>query len=67
MFGAIDIDEWAQEVAEAEAEAVRREVHDAVVAGLGGASALRHVARRLERLTPEQRRIVIDEIRSVSL
>lgn len=67
VFGAIDIDEWAQEVAQAEAGAVRRAVHEAVTMGRGGASALRDVGRRLERLTPEQRRIVIDEIRSVSL
>lgn len=67
MFGAIDIDQWAQELAEAEAGAVRRAVHEAMVTGRGGASALRDVARRLDRLTPEQRRIVIDEIRSVSL
>ena len=67
MFGAIDIDEWAQEVAAAEAEAVRREVHDAVLAGRGGASALRHGTTRLGRRNPEQGWIVIDEIRSVSL
>ncbi len=67
MDGFIDIDGWAQQVAEAEAGAVRREVHEAMVMGRGGASALRDVARRLDRLTPEQRRIVIDEIRSVAL
>jgi hypothetical protein len=67
MSGFIDIDGWAQQVAEAEADAVRRAVHEAVVAGRGGASALCDVGRRLDRLTPEQRRIVIDEIRSVSL
>ncbi len=67
VFGAIDIDQWAQQVAATEAGAVRRAVHEAVTMGRGGASALRDVGRRLERLTPEQRRIVIDEIRSVSL
>ena len=67
MFGFIDIDEWAHQIAENEAGAVRRAVHEAVTLGGGGASALRDVGRRLERLTPEQRRIVIDEIRSVSL
>lgn len=67
MDGFIDIDGWAQQVAESEAGAVRRAVHEAMVMGRGGASALRDVARRLDRLTPEQRRLVIDEIRSVAL
>jgi hypothetical protein len=65
--GFIDIDGWAAEIAEAEAESVRQAVHDALMMGHGASSALRDVGRRLDRLTAEQRRMVIDEIRSVSL
>jgi hypothetical protein len=65
--GFIDIDAWAGEIAEAEADSVRRAVHDALMMGHGASSALRDVSRRLDRLTLEQRRMVIDEIRSVSL
>ncbi len=67
MIQDIDIDEWATEIAEAEAESVRRSVHEALTLGRGASSALRAVSRRLDRLTPGQRRMVIDEIRSVSL
>jgi hypothetical protein len=67
MIQDIDIDGWAAEIAEAEAESVRRSVHEALTLGHGASSALRAVSRRLDRLTPEQRRMVIDEIRSVSL
>ncbi len=67
MIGFIDIDEWAREIAEAEAAAVRHAVHDALLMGHGAASALGDVSSRLDRLTPSQRRMVIDEIRSVAL
>lgn len=67
MIGLIDIDGWAAGIAEAEAESVRQAVHDALMMGHGASSALRDVSRRLDRLTIEQRRMVIDEIRSVSL
>jgi hypothetical protein len=67
VIGFIDIDTWAREIAEAEADSVRASVHDALTMGHGASSALPDVSRRLDRLTPEQRRMVIDEIRSVHL
>lgn len=62
MIGILDIDAWAVELAEAEAQALRLAVRDAVLAGGGIAGALDEVRRRLARLTPEQRETVIGAI-----
>jgi hypothetical protein len=62
VITALDIDTWAREVAHREAESVRGAVRDALIAGGSGAGALEVVRRRLARLTPAQREIVIDAI-----
>ena len=62
MHTVLDIDAWAREVAVSEAVAVRAAVRDAMTSGAGGASALDEVHRRLARLTPEQREMVVDGI-----
>ncbi len=62
MHTVLDIDAWAREVAAAESLAVREAVRDALESGAGGASALAEVRRRLARLTPEQRAMVVDGI-----
>jgi hypothetical protein len=59
---ACDIDAWAREVALAEAASIRDEVRAAVVAGGSGSRTLATVRRRLARLTPEQREIVVAAI-----
>ena len=62
MFTAVDIDVWAQDVARTEAACIRDAVRDAVVGGAGGSRALAQVRRRLERLTPDQRELVVASI-----
>lgn len=62
MHTVLDIDAWAREVALAEALAVRAAVRDAMASGTGGVSALAEVRRRLDRLTPAQREMVVDGI-----
>jgi hypothetical protein len=62
MHTVLDIDAWAREVAVAESVAVRDAVRDAMTSGAGGASALDEVRRRLARLTPQQREMVVDGI-----
>ena len=62
MHTVLDIDAWAREVAVAESVAVRAAVREAMESGAGGASALAEVRRRLARLTPEQRAMVVDGI-----
>jgi hypothetical protein len=58
----LDIDAWAAEVAESEAQALRLAVRDVVLAGGGITGALDEVRRRLARLTPEQRETVVGAI-----
>jgi hypothetical protein len=58
----LDIDVWAREVAQAEAVLVRRAVAEAIAAGRGPGAALEAVRRRMERLTPAQREIVVEAI-----
>ena len=60
MHTVLDIDTWAREVAEAESVAIRSAVREALESGAGGASALAEVRRRLARLTPAQRALVVD-------
>lgn len=62
MHTVLDIDAWAREVAAAESVAVRAAVREAMTSGAGGYSALHEVRRRLARLTPEQRALVVDGI-----
>lgn len=58
----LDIDGWAEQVAEEEAQALRQAVREIVVHGGGMPRALDEVRRRLSRLTPSQREIVVDAI-----
>lgn len=62
MHTVLDIDAWARQVALVEAANVRAAVRDAMSSGVGGRSALDEVRRRLARLTPEQREMVVDGI-----
>jgi hypothetical protein len=61
----LDIDGWAEQVAEDEADRLRQAVREIVVHGGGMSRALDEVRRRLERLTPSQREIVVDAIGSL--
>lgn len=58
----LDIDGWAEQVAEDEARALRLAVRDVVLQGGGMSGALDEVRRRLGRLTPSQREIVVGAI-----
>lgn len=62
MITAVDIDTWARDVARTEAATIRDAVRDAVVAGASGSCALAAVRRRLARLTPDQREVVVAAI-----
>lgn len=62
MIDVLDIDAWADQVAAAEAAALREAVREIVVGGGGVAGALDEVRRRLSRLTPAQREAVVDTI-----
>jgi hypothetical protein len=58
----LDIDGWAEQVAEGEADRLRQAVREIVVQGGGMSRALDEVRRRLDRLTPSQREIVVGAI-----
>ena len=62
MHTVLDIDAWGREVAAAESVAIRAAVREALESGAGGASALAEVHRRLARLTPAQRALVVDGV-----
>lgn len=62
MIEVLDIDGWAEQVAEDEARALRLAVRDVVLRGGGMAGALDEVRRRLGRLTPAQRETVVSAI-----
>jgi hypothetical protein len=62
MHTVLDIGSWEREVAAAESVAVRAAVREALESGAGGASALAEVRRRLARLTPAQRALVVDGV-----
>ena len=62
MHSVLDIDDWASEVAVAEAAALRDAVRDALIDGAGLTEALALVRRRMRSLTPEQREIVVGSI-----
>ncbi len=62
MIDVLDIDDWARQVAEREAQALRLAVRDVVVGGGGMSGALDEVRRRLGRLTPAQRETVVSAI-----
>lgn len=62
MHTVLDIGAWEREVARSEAVAVRLAVREAMLSGARGASALSAVRRRLNRLTPAQREMVIEGI-----
>jgi hypothetical protein len=62
VITAVDIDSWARDVARAEAASIRDAVREVLVAGASGSCALASVRRRLERLTPAQRELVVSAI-----
>lgn len=62
MIEVLDIDGWAEQVAEDEARLLRLAVRDVVLAGGGMSGALDEVRRRLGRLTPAQRETVVGAI-----
>ena len=62
MHTVLDIDAWAREVAAAESIAIREAVREAMTSNATGLAALSVVRRRLARLTPEQRAMVVDGI-----
>lgn len=62
MHTVLDIDAWERDVARSEAVAIRLAVREAMSSGARGPSALSAVRRRLERLTPAQREMVVEGI-----
>lgn len=62
MHTVLDIDDWARRVAEGEAALLRDDVARILRSGAGLPVALQSVRRRLRRLTPEQRDMVIAAI-----
>ncbi len=58
----LDIDGWAEQVAEGEADRLRQAVREIVMCGGGTSRALDEVRRRMDRLTPSQREIVVGAI-----
>jgi hypothetical protein len=62
MIEVLDIDAWAAEVAEREADELRLAVRDVILSGGGVSGALDEVRRRLARLTPGQRETVVEAI-----
>ena len=62
MHTVLDIQGWEQQVAEAEAAALREAVKGALLAGAGLGATLEMVRRRLRTLTEAQRDIVVAAI-----